>query len=144
MRMTDEVRALDLIDSLYRLTRLAVDDARTHIAEVADLDVGEFMLLRAIKTGTSSPGDLSRLLSSHPAATSRTLTRLTRAGLVARTVDPDDARRSKVALTGEGERVAALIADRIRPELQRRLDRLDPGEARQLVASLRHLLAAEA
>lgn len=138
--MAENDEALAVIELTYRLVRSLVDDVRGHVAEVADLELGEFVLLRAIASGTTSPGALSRALSSHPAATSRTLSRLLRAGLVDRRPDPADSRRTDVTLTEKGREVTGQIAARIRPRLQRRLDQLGPGEAERLIATLGSLL----
>ncbi|BCJ33828.1 hypothetical protein Athai_13310 [Actinocatenispora thailandica] len=141
--MAENEQALAVIELLYRLTRSLTEDVRSHVTEVADLDPGEFVLLRAIAGGTTSPGELSRAVSSHPAATSRILTRLSRAGLIQRRPDPDDSRRTEITLTAQGRTVTRRIAARIRPRLQQRLDRLGAGEAARFVDTLRLLLPAE-
>jgi len=138
--VAEDTEALTVIELTYRLVRSLVEDVRAHVSEVADLELGEFVLLRAIASGTTSPGALSRELSSHPAATSRTLTRLRRAGLIARRPDPADSRRTEITLTDHGRAVTARIAAHIRPHLRRRLDRLPPGEASRLIETLGRLL----
>ncbi|WP_020497370.1 MarR family winged helix-turn-helix transcriptional regulator [Sciscionella marina] len=136
-------QALALIDLLYRLNRSIVDDAREHVSAVANLEIGEFVLLRAITAGTTSPGELSRALSNHPAATSRTLTQLVRAGLIDRRPDRRDSRRTEVVLTEQGRTVTEQIAAHIRPRLQHRLDQLDPAEAARLIETLERLLGTD-
>lgn len=129
------------LEVMYRVNRALVDVVRSEVAEVADLDISEFMVLRAAWSGAVSPGDLSRSLSTAPAVTSRTVTSLVRAGLLHRSPDPEDARRVLVELTDEGRRVSDLIAEHIRPALQSRFDEL--GEERtRLVLDALHDLAA--
>lgn len=138
--MTGDHQALQLIDLLFRLTRSIVDDARGHAEDVAELAVGEFVLLRAIAGGETSPGGLARELHMHPAAISRTLTQLARTGLVERRPAPADSRRTELHLTPTGHDAVTAIAARVRPAVQHRLDALPPGTADQLLAHLSLLL----
>jgi DNA-binding MarR family transcriptional regulator len=135
-----ESQATDVVELLYRLSRSIVGDARAHVAEVADLDVGDFVLLRAIARGSSSPGVLAREFRTHPAGVSRTLTRLVGAGLIERRVAADDSRRVQLVLTSLGQSTVEHIADRINPGMQQRLNRLGAGEAAQLRDTLRQLV----
>jgi DNA-binding MarR family transcriptional regulator len=133
--------ALDLVDALYRLNRMLAEHVRAHVAEVANLDVADFMVLQAAKREVS-PSELAQRLSTHPAATSRTISSLVRAGLVRRMSDLDDGRRFLVSLTAEGRRVTDLIAARIEPDLQAQLDRLGSTRSAELLAALSALLEA--
>jgi DNA-binding MarR family transcriptional regulator len=130
---------LRLLDALFRLSKSVLADARTHVAAAADLDLADFLTLRTIEFGVDTPGGLVQDLGLNPAVVSRALTRLARAGLVDRRIDPDDSRRSRVALTEEGTRTNAAIAARIRPGLARRLEQLDPDRVRILLDSLEQL-----
>ena len=141
--MEDEGQALRLVDLTYRFARALAEETRQHVDEVADLEIGEFVLLRAIASGQATPTELSREMHAHPAATSRTLTQLVKSGLVERRPDQGDSRRLTVALTDHGREVVAAIAARIRPRLQRRLDQLPGGEASRLIGTLEQLLATE-
>lgn len=131
---------LDFLEVLYRANRLIVDDVRRHIAGIADLDVSEFMVLRAASRCAVSPADLTRHLSTHPTSTSRTITHLVRGGLLQRSSDAGDARRVMVSLTDEGRRITDLIARRIRPELQRRFDTIGPERVTELLDMLHAFL----
>ncbi|GAA1030386.1 MULTISPECIES: MarR family winged helix-turn-helix transcriptional regulator [Amycolatopsis] len=138
--MEADSAVLDFVEVLYRVNRLLVDDARQHIAGIAELDVSEFMVLRAASRGAVSPAELTRQLSTHPSATSRTITRLVRAGLLQRISTTADARRLTVSLTDEGRRIVGLIARRIRPELQRRFDAIGPDRVTELLDTLHAFL----
>ena len=129
---------LRLLDVLFRLNK-SVADARTHVAAAADLDLADFLTLRTIDIGVDTPGGLVRDLGLNPAAVSRALTKLTRAGLIERRIDPDDFRRSRVELTKRGRRTTAAIAARIRPGLTQRLQRLEPNRIETLLESLETL-----
>jgi DNA-binding MarR family transcriptional regulator len=123
--MTDTPPELRLLDALFRLNKSVLADARTHVAAAADLDLADFVALRAIEQGVDRPGGLSRDLGLNPAVISRALTKLTRAGLVQRRIDCEDSRRSRITLTAKGARTNAAIAARMRPGLAERLQRLD-------------------
>ena len=130
---------LRLLDALFRLNKSVLADARTHVAAAADLDLADFLTLRTIDIGVDTPGGLVRDLGLNPAAVSRALTKLTRAGLIERRIDPDDFRRSRVELTKRGRRTTAAIAARIRPGLAQRLQRLEPNRIETLLESLETL-----
>ncbi|MCW2690573.1 MAG: hypothetical protein JWR37_5463 [Mycobacterium sp.] len=139
--MTDAAAApeLRLLDALFRLNKSVLADARTHIAAAADLDLAEFLSLRSIELGVDTPGGLVQDLGLNPAVVSRALTKLYKAGLIERRIDPDDSRRSRVTLTHDGARTTAAIAARIRPGLAQRLGRLDPDRIQRLLESLETL-----
>ena len=130
---------LRLLDALFRLNKSVLADARTHVGAAADLDLADFLTLRTIDIGVDTPGGLVRDLGLNPAAVSRALTKLARAGLIERRIDPDDSRRSRVELTKRGRRTTAAIAARIRPGLTQRLQRLEPNRIETLLESLETL-----
>lgn len=132
-------RELRLLDALFRLSKSVLADARTHIAAAADLDLADFLALRAVELGVDSPGGLSDDLGLNPAVISRSLTKLVNAGLLERRIDPADSRRSRIALTEQGSRTNNMIAARVRPGLAERLKSLDPEQAEALIESLEAL-----
>ena len=139
--MDGEDEALEVIDLIYRLSRSLVNDIQGHVGAAAGLEMAEFALLRAVVGGTTSPSGLARDLRVHPAVISRTITRLVKAGLIERRLDPGDSRRVALALTDRGRATTDAIAARIRPSLRERLDALPDGDTGRLVAALRHLAA---
>ncbi|WP_328609311.1 MarR family transcriptional regulator [Amycolatopsis sp. NBC_00345] len=130
---------LRLLDALFRLSKSVLADARTHVTAAADLDLGDFLVLRSIQFGADSPGALAADLGLNPAVVSRSLTKLVKEGLVERRLDPDDSRRSRVELTEKGTRTNALIAARVRPGVAERLGRLDPDRVAALLDGLEAL-----
>ncbi|MDT8914440.1 MarR family transcriptional regulator [Amycolatopsis sp. PS_44_ISF1] len=127
---------LRLLDALFRLNRSVLADARTHVAAAADLDLADFLTLRSITLGATTPGGLARDLGLNPAVVSRALTRLAQAGLIERRIDPADSRRSLVTLTTGGEHATEAIAARVRPGLAQRLRKLTPEQADALLTAL--------
>lgn len=140
MAMDEYAQALDLVNLLHRLSRSLADDIREQVRDTADLGISEFFMLWEITSGTTTSGDISRALSSHPAATSRALTQLARDGYIDRRPDLSDSRRNVVTLTEHGQGVVDQIASRIRPRLQQRMDRLAPGQPASLITALQTLL----
>ena len=137
--MSDPAPELRLLDAVFRLQKSALADARAHVAEAADLDLADFFLLRTIVLGIDTPGGLVSDLGLNPAVVSRALTRLVKAGLIERRIDPEDSRRSRVTLTAEGERTTAAIAARVRPGLARRLEKLAPDQVESFLDALETL-----
>ncbi|WP_328856601.1 MarR family transcriptional regulator [Williamsia herbipolensis] len=127
---------LQLLDALYRLNKLVVADARVHVAAAAHLDLVDFLVLRTVKMGVDSPGDLVSDLGLNPSVLSRALSKLADSGLVTREIDAADSRRSRIRLTDHGVQTTDDIGARITPVLARRLHRLSPDRIRIVVESL--------
>ncbi|MGF0308956.1 MarR family winged helix-turn-helix transcriptional regulator [Rhodococcus sp. IEGM1428] len=127
---------LQLLDALYRLNKLVLTDARVHVSAVAHLDLVDFLVLRTVKVGIDTPGDLVVDLGLNPSMLSRSLSKLADAGLVIREIDSADSRRSRIRLTDDGVRTTADIGGRMRPSLSRRLQLLPPDRIRVLLDSL--------
>jgi DNA-binding MarR family transcriptional regulator len=132
---------LRLFDAMFRLNKFVLAEVRTHIAAAADLDLGDFLMLRSIELGVDTPGGLARDLGFNPAVVSRALTKLAKAGLIDRRIDSGDSRRSRLELTKEGLRTNAAIAARIRPGLAQRLQRLNAHQIQTLLESFAILTA---
>ncbi|ORX12401.1 hypothetical protein AWC31_30900 [Mycolicibacterium wolinskyi] len=126
MSVTRDQRAVEmrLLDALYRLNKSVLGAARTHVAAVAKLDLVDFLILRSIELGVDGPGDLVRDLGLHASVVSRAVTKLAKAGLVVRTVDAVDSRRSYLTLTPAAEVAISEVEGRVQPMLQDRLGRL--------------------
>jgi DNA-binding MarR family transcriptional regulator len=84
---------------------------------------------------------LAALERISPASMSGYVDRLERAGLIARTPDPNDRRRHGLALTAEGERVLRSVKSRRTAWLAARLEHLSTDELAALDAAVEPLLA---
>jgi DNA-binding MarR family transcriptional regulator len=135
-----ETPELRFLDALFRLNKSVLAEVRTHIAAVSGFDLADFVILRTIEIGVDTPGGLVRELGLNPAVVSRALTKLARAGLIVRQIDPDDSRRSRVAITDKGAGVTAEFAARVRPGLAKRLRSLAPDQVQALLESFEALL----
>lgn len=131
---------------LSRVSRLArhLDIARREAFTQHGLEAGEFDVLAALRRSGApyamSPGQLS----SQTLVTSGTMTnrvdRLERAGLVARTPDPDDRRGVRVSLTALGrDRVDAALTDLLDRE-HRLLSSLSTQDTAELARLLKELV----
>lgn len=131
-----EAPELQLLDALYRLNKLVLADTRTHVSAAAHLDLVDFVVLRTVKLGIDTPGELVGDLGLNPSVVSRALSKLVSSGLVTRQIDLADSRRSRISLTDDGVKTLIDIEARIRPGLALRLRRLAPARIRILLESL--------
>src|SRR6266487_238686 len=106
------------------LSYLLVQIAKAHRNRAQELlndiglHVGQEQLLLHLSLGDGMPqSELAEEICVQPATLTRSLDRLTRAGLVERCVDPEDQRVSRVYLTEEGRALRAPI-ERIWRELE--------------------------
>lgn len=89
------------------------------------------------RTGRSTVADLARLERVTPQSMGATVASLESEGLVARTVDPADARRYHAALTEKGKRLVVEGRAARQAWLTRALDeRLNDGEQRRLAEAV--------
>jgi DNA-binding MarR family transcriptional regulator len=89
------------------------------------------------KSGRSTVADLARLERVTPQSMGATVASLESEGLVARTVDPNDARRWNASLTQTGERVLLEGRTARQAWLSRAIkERLDDGEQRRLAEAI--------
>ncbi len=86
-------------------------------------------------------GDLARWTVQTSGGTTKTVQRLVERGLVRRTADADDGRRTLIEATPEGIRVAATVVADLVARLDRDLGHLDDDQRADLLASLRGLSA---
>lgn len=145
MPVTRDQRAVEmrLLDALYRLNKSVLGAARTHVAAVAKLDLVDFLILRSIELGVDGPGDLVRDLGLHASVVSRAVTKLAKAGLVVRAVDPADSRRSYLTLTPAAEVAISEVEGRVQPMLHDRLGRLTAQQITTLLECFDILNGAE-
>lgn len=133
MKRDDRAVEMRLLDALYRLNKSVLGAARTHVAAVAKLDLVDFLILRSIELGIDGPGELVRDLGLHASVVSRAVTKLARAGLLVRAVDPSDSRRSTLTLTPAAEVAVSDVEGRVGPMLRDRLGRLTSHQINTLL-----------
>lgn len=100
-----------LLGTLVRLN-LAVSDVLARITGEHDTNLADYLVLgviRASQDSRSSPGAIADTLGRTSGGMTLTLDRLVAAGLVRKSKDPSDGRRTVVELTDEGMRVAVEV-----------------------------------
>lgn len=94
---------------LMRRLSMAQRGRKTELLRPLDLQPGQDVVLMELSlAGSISQIELAHLAEVDEPSVGRSITRLERRGLIARTQDPDDSRRRLVTLTPEGE---ALISN---------------------------------
>jgi DNA-binding MarR family transcriptional regulator len=90
------------------------------------------VLFTVVRTGPIGLSELAELEDINPTMLSRITANLSDAGLLARTVDPEDRRAARVAATSAGRRLRERIHRERTQALAAHVDRLD-GDQRQLL-----------
>lgn len=106
------------------------------LEEAADLSHAEFGVLRCLSTGEDREIHMSRLAATAsvtPSHLSRIVRRLEHRGLLRRSTDPTDARKTLARLTDDGERLLTDIEPGYVSEVRTRVfDLLDGQQTDQL------------
>ncbi len=136
-----DVEPMGVVGRLLRAAQLVMARCEAYL-EPFDLSRAEFDIVSALcrSVGPISPGELTRQLRFTGPATTKRLRRLERAGWIARSVNPDDARGFLIVATDDGaRRFGELLPGCL--ELEASLvSVLDGAERTALAASLRRML----
>lgn len=74
-----------------------------------------------------SAGEIAELLHVHPSTLTGVFQKLLRKGLIARSADPKDARRSLFLLTAHGKKIDQAKSDTIEASVRRALSKMPPA-----------------
>ncbi|MPY66867.1 MarR family transcriptional regulator [Deinococcus sp. SDU3-2] len=121
---------------MWHFNRKLKQDINPLLAEKHDLDTRRFFVLRGIQTGATYPKVLAERLELPPTLLSRYLDGLARQGLIARQLDPDDSRRTRLSLTPVGEAALAATVQSVHALVSTRLSRLDPDTLATVLGAL--------
>lgn len=131
---------MGLIGRLHRLADVLNSELRPIFAE-AGLGDGDFDVLASLRRAGSpyelSPGDLGAATMVTSSAVTKRVDRLEQAGLVTRSVCPDDARARRIRLTDRGLRVIDRLVEAHVANEQRLVSGLTGPERSQLAGLLR-------
>jgi len=113
-----DVTGMDLILRMTSLVRLSAARIHEQLSEYG-ITLSEFDVLATLRRSGAraelTPSHIAEVGMVKPSGLSHRLARLERAGLVSRSVDPDDRRSSLIRITPAGRRIAdrgiELIAD---------------------------------
>ena len=136
---------LEVLSRVDRLSR-HLDRARREAFRRSDLEPWEWDVLSALRRA-GEPYQLSpKQLLQQTLVSSGTMTnridRLVGRRLVRREADPDDARRTRIALTDEGAKVVRGFRGQRREHLSQALEGFTPEERSELARLLTKLAAA--
>jgi DNA-binding MarR family transcriptional regulator len=138
-----DTSTLRIAARLVRLGRYLDRETADHLAPWG-LNEGEQNVLAALRRSGApyelTPTELYRSLLVSSGAMTNRLDRLEAAGLIVRTPDPDDRRRTKVCLTDRGREVIDEALDAHIRELSHFFDGLDDQGADDLTDLLRRVL----
>jgi DNA-binding MarR family transcriptional regulator len=108
MRTTTTTEATRrLVHGVWGMHRRMATLLGAGLPEACGLDLDDFVLLETIALTDLAPGEVAQALRLPAHTVSRGLGRLEGAGLVARRIDPEDARRRVVVLTDAGRAALA-------------------------------------
>lgn len=109
----------------------------------AGLAEPEFRLLMALFShgGSSFAGDICAALAQSPANLTRLSDSLVERGLITRNPDLEDRRRMLLTLQPAGEKLVRSLVPRIGPEISAAFADFTPTEKKQLLGSLKRLMA---
>lgn len=131
------------LGGLWRLNRQLKQLAGPLLAEVADLDLQRFVVLRAIEHGAVHPKELSAQLGIIPTQLSRLLDALATRGLIRRQLDPLDSRRTRLSVTPEGQALALRASHAVAQAVAGRLQATPPERLAATLAAIDLLAGAE-
>jgi DNA-binding MarR family transcriptional regulator len=136
-----DAMSVRLFFALLRVGNRLSKDFEVAIRQTADLSFAGYQLLFTLKAvGPINPNHLARLSSVSTASMSSLLNTLERKGLLSRSADPEDGRRTIVNLTEAGdELVSALYLENMDRE-QAWSQSLTQSEAETLAELLRKIL----
>jgi DNA-binding MarR family transcriptional regulator len=126
----------ELDDALAPRLRLAVARLHRRLRQSAEpgLTISQLSALASIeREGPVTLGDLARVEQVQPPTITALTTKLEAAALVARTVDPDDRRIHRVAVTPLGAKLLAKHRKRKNAYLERRLRSLSAEDRATLM-----------
>jgi DNA-binding MarR family transcriptional regulator len=108
-----------MVTALVTAPRVPVAISARSLAAVEDtLTVPQFRMLVVLDTnGATSLSRLAEQLAVNPSTAMRMLDRLTAAGMVERTADPEDRRVVRLVATSAGNRVVRAVTERRQAEI---------------------------
>jgi MarR family transcriptional regulator for hemolysin len=125
-------RILETVPAVMRLVR---SEMRREAGEV--LSVPQFRVLRYLgRNSDASLTEVADFIGIANATASAMVERLVRRALVVREADPEERRRVRLRLTGEGSALLERASSRTRRRVAARLSSLKPGDLKALARGL--------
>ena len=125
--------------AFWGLRQVMLRRVNPKIREAHGLEFLEVLLLEQIGTTDLSPSEMAEAMQIPAHAISRKLDGLEKAGLIARTLDPGDARRRVLSLTPRGGEVMLSALRTLDAEVGRMLEALPPEEQETMIRAIETL-----
>ena len=136
-RPKDQVPPLDaVVDAVLASSRALVAVSARSIAGAEGVTLPQFRMLVVLTGASTNLSTLAGALDVAPSTAMRMVDRLENAGLVARSVHPDNRRETHVALTDVGRATVRSVTARRRRDLSAVLAQLSPDEQSALAAAM--------
>ena len=142
LEMSEPEGKVGTLHRLLKLNNRLMAPFSTHLSHRYNISLNEFRLLMAIgRLGTSASHELAEHTGVNAMSVSRAVGTLQRHGRITVETDPANRRRKVLRLTGEGERLYAIM----RPQTEKVADylfsELTEGETGQLDTFVSRLIA---
>lgn len=137
MTNTTEERAMDdIVDAVLAASRALVALSARSIAGVRDVTLPQYRMLVVLADGPTNLSGLAGALDVAPSTALRMVDRLISAGLVVRSVRPQNRRETHLALTPSGRRTVSRVTTRRRRDLRAVIALLPPHVREELPKAL--------
>lgn len=119
MTQTTDERAMDdIVEAVLSASRALVALSARSIAGVRDVTLPQYRMLVVLSGGPTNLSGLAGALDVAPSTALRMVDRLISAGLVERTVRPENRRETHLSLTPSGRRTVSRVTTRRRRDLR--------------------------
>lgn len=125
-----------VVDAVLLSSRALVAVSARSIAAATGVTLPQFRMLVVLSEAPSNLTGLAAALDVAPSTAMRMVDRLESAGLVERSVPPDNRRESRLALTTAGRRTVRTVTARRRRDLSAVLSQLSEPEQAALAAAM--------
>ena len=131
-----------LVDVLLASSRALVAVSARSIASAPEVTLAQYRMLVVLDEAPSNLSRLAHALDVNPSTAMRMVDRLVSAGLVERTVPPEDRRETRLSLTTRGTRTVRAVTRRRRRDLRTLVERIPPAARPQLETAMATFAAA--
>lgn len=134
--MSDDSRLDPVVDAVLASSRALVAVSARSIAGVTGVTLPQYRMLVVLHAAPSNLSQLARALDVAPSTAMRMADRLVAAGLVTRTVPPENRRETRLEITAAGGQAIRRVNARRRRDLKAVLSRIAPDQRPQLAAAM--------
>jgi DNA-binding MarR family transcriptional regulator len=126
----------DVVDAVLASSRALVALSARSIAAAKDVTLPQYRMLVVLDSEESNLTALAEALDVAASTAMRMVDRLEAAGLVERTVRPDNRRVTHLQLTSAGRRTVKQVTARRRRDLQKVIEQVPAGQRDTLAAAM--------